>query len=358
MITSITSKNINNTRCEKCDFECSKLGDWRRHILTTKHLINNEMITQITSTHSANTYEIPSLFTTLTPSAFGYGSLQNIQKYKCSCGKEYKYQSGLSCHKKKCSIKKPINKLNLCTTESVEDDEVDVENDTQNNNLILEILKQNQEFKELMIEQNKYIMEQNKQNNELQKQMMELAKNAGNNTNCNNTNNNNNKFNMQFFLNETCKDAMSITEFIDSLELTFEDLENVGRVGYAEGISQIFIKGIRATEICKRPIHCSDIKRVVMFINDINGWEKDSNSNEKIIRLIKQIAKKNMKQASIWIAQHQDIVHGHGSKEQKQYNTMIGECFGGGTAEEDMKNYNKIIKRIASEIYIDKYKDV
>jgi len=163
---------------------------------------------------------------------------------------------------------------------------------------------------------------------------------------------------MQFFLNETCKNAMSITEFVDSLELTFEDLENVGLVGYAEGISQIFIKGIRATEICKRPIHCSDIKRVVMFINDINGWEKDSNSNEKIIRLIKQIAKKNMKQASVWISQHQHIVHGHGSLEQKQYNTMIGECFGGGTAEEDTKNYNKIIKRIAPEIYIDKYKGI
>jgi hypothetical protein len=94
-----------------------------------------------------------------------------------------------------------------------------------------------------------------------------------------------------------------------------------------------------------------------MFINDINGWEKDSNSNEQIIRLIKQIAKKNMKQASVWIAQHQHIVNGHGSREQKQYSTMIGECFGGGTAEEDTKNYNKIIKRIAPEIYIDKYKD-
>jgi hypothetical protein len=285
----------------------------------------------------------------------------HYSNFICECGKKYISKSGLWKHQKICSIK--LNK-NLSTNASgvpsvitgfgsFQTIETDIllekpQPSENNDSLVLELLKQNQEFKELMIEQNKYMMEQGKQ-------MIDIAKNAGNNTNCNNTNNT--KFNMQFFLNETCKNAMSITEFVDSLELTFEDLENVGRVGYAEGISQIFIKGIRATEICKRPIHCSDIKRVVMFINDINGWEKDSNSNEKIIRLIKQIAKKNMKQASVWISQHQHIVHGHGSREQKQYSTMIGECFGGGTAEEDTKNYNKIIKRIAPEIYIDKYKN-
>ena len=297
--------------CIICDYSTSRLSQYNRHIMTPKHkMILNDM------------NQAPE------------GSKTHI----CSCGKIYTYYSGLYRHKKTCEYS---NTIVDTITEKPQPSE-------NNDSLVLELLKQNQEFKEIMIEQNKYMMEQGKQ-------MIDIAKNAGNNTNCNNTNNT--KFNMQFFLNETCKNAMSITEFVDSLELTFEDLENVGRVGYAEGISQICIKGIRATEICKRPIHCSDIKRVVMFINDINGWEKDSNSNEQIIRLIKQIAKKNMKQASVWISQHQHIVNGHGSREQKQYSTMIGECFGGSTAEEDTKNYNKIIKRIAPEIYIDKYKD-
>ena len=342
-----TPKNAGKFDCKICDFKCCKESDYIRHINTPKH-INRMNPNDITQNNT------------------------DLKKYKCNCGKEYKHQSSLCNHKKSCNIEEKKSEEKNIEEKKSEEKGEDEEDIIHNNiimeimkqnqyfkelilekgpgdatdSLVLELLKQNQEFKELMIEQNKYMMEQ----------MIDLAKSAGHNTTNNNTTHNT-KFNMQFFLNETCKNAMSITEFVDSLELTFEDLENVGRVGYAEGISQIFIKGIRATEVCKRPIHCSDIKRVVMFINDINGWEKDSNSNEKIIRLIKQIAKKNMKQASVWISQHQHIVHRHGSIEQTQYNTMIGECFGGGTAEEDTKNYNKIIKRIAPEIYIDKYND-
>jgi len=324
-------------KCNICDYTTSRLSQYNRHIMTSKHKMVLNGINQ---------------------------APESSKTHICSCGKIYTYYSGLYRHKKTCEdinitndaiteieyneektelqnnsnlildILTPsattyevpsLQKQTLSTTSTEFPQKTSADasvffqnqdfkemilekplNDT-NDSLIIELLKQNQEFKELMIEQNKYMMEQSKH-------MIELASKTGN-TNYNNTTNNT-KFNMQFFLNETCKNAMSITEFVDSLELTFEDLENVGRVGYAEGISQIFIKGIRATEVCKRPIHCSDIKRVVMFINDINGWEKDSNSNEKIIRLIKQIAKKNMKQASIWISQHQHIVHGHGSREQ------------------------------------------
>ena len=352
----LVPKGSNIFICEKCDYTSSRKSQYDRHLVTAKHLNPNKILNKLVE-------KVPI-----------------IPSFDCVCGKIYKHQSSLCNHTKICTEKIKFNDTsqmisnnpnnnnnfiieilkqnNTILLENQEFKELFLEQNNDfkelilekpqpnenNDSLVMELLKQNQEFKELMIEQNKYMMEQ----------MIALAKNTGNN---NNNTTNNTKFNMQFFLNETCKNAMSITEFVDSLELTFEDLENVGRVGYAEGISQIFIKGIRATEICKRPIHCSDIKRVVMFINDINGWEKDSNSNEKIIRLIKQIAKKNMKQSSVWISQHQHIVHGHGSREQKQYSTMIGECFGGGTEEEDTKNYNKIIKRIAPEIYIDKYKN-
>ena len=345
MITHITSKNINNTWCEKCDFKCSKLGDWKRHIITSKHIHNNEMITQITSNTSITS---------------------TSKKYNCSCGKEYKYQSGLCCHKKKCSVN-----IQPTTTECENADEKDDELHN-NSNLIIEILKQNQEFKEmilekpitdtndsliiellkqnqdfknLMIEQNKYMMEQSKQ-------MMELAKNAGNHNN--NTTNTTNKFNMQIFLNETCKDAMNITEFVNSLVLTFKDLEDLGRYGYTQGITNIFTRGLQATEVSKRPIHCSDMKRLIIYINDVNGWEKDNSSQEKVIQLIRKIAGKNLRQATEWMRINHSMIHGPDSYEQRQYLKMISQWFGG-TDEENVKIYNKIIRNIAPQCYIDKY---
>jgi hypothetical protein len=202
-------------------------------------------------------------------------------------------------------------------------------------------VKQNQDFKNLMIEQNKYMMEQGKQ-------MMELAKNAGNN------NNNTTKFNMQIFLNETCKDAMSITEFVNSLVLTFKDLEDLGRYGYTQGITNIFTRGLQATEISKRPIHCSDIKRLIIYINDTNGWEKDNSSQEKVIQLIRKIAGKNLRQATEWMKINHSMIHGPDSHEQRQYLKMISQWFGG-TDEENVKIYNKIIRNIAPQCYIDKY---
>jgi ATP-dependent Clp protease adapter protein ClpS len=206
-----------------------------------------------------------------------------------------------------------------------------------NESLIIELLKQNQGFKELMMEQNKY--------------MLELAKNAGNNTNCNNTNN---KFNMQIFLNETCKDAMNITEFVNSLVLTFKDLEDLGRYGYTQGITNIFTRGLQATEVSKRPIHCSDIKRLIIYINDVNGWEKDNSSQEKVIQLIRKIAGKNLRQATEWMKINHSMIHGPDSHEQRQYLKMISQWFGG-TDEENVKIYNKIIRNIAPQCYIDKY---
>jgi len=371
MITQITSKNINNTWCEKCDFKCSKLGDWKRHILTSKHIHNNEMITQITSntsftsTPSTINYGVQSLFATLTPPDIVYGSLKTSKKYNCSCGKEYKYQSGLCCHKKKCSVNiQPTTKE--CENAAEEDDELhnnshlilEILKQNQefkelilekpvtdtNDSLIIELLKQNQDFKNLMIEQNKYMMEQSKQ-------MMELAKNAGTNNSHNTTNN---KFNMQIFLNETCKDAMSITEFVNSLVLTFKDLEDLGRYGYTQGITNIFTRGLQATEISKRPIHCSDMKRLIIYINDINGWEKDNSSQEKVIQLIRKIAGKNLRQATEWMRINHSMIHGPDSYEQRQYLKMISQWFGG-TDEENLKNYNKIIRNIAPQCYIDKY---
>ena len=337
MATFSTIKYIKKHRCDHCDFECSKLGDWNRHITTSKHINGNITATENTS---------------------------NIPQYNCDeCGKIYNDRSGLWRHKKKCNIiDKEMNKL------AKDDDNDEILNNSNlilellkeklvfkemllekplpadtNDSLIIELLKQNQDFKNLMIEQNKYMMEQSKQ-------MMELAKNAGNHNN----NTTNNKFNMQIFLNETCKDAMSITEFVNSLVLTFKDLEDLGRYGYTQGITNIFTRGLQATEISKRPIHCSDMKRLIIYINDTNGWEKDNSSQEKVIQLIKKIAGKNLRQATEWLKINQAMIHGPDSYEQRQYLKMITQWFGG-TDEENVKIYNKIIRNIAPECYIDKY---
>ena len=324
-------------QCEMCDFKCSRHSEWSIHIHRPKHVnrLNGNPLETIKSQDST---------------------------FICECGKKYISKSGLWKHQKLCSIK--IN--NTIENEVISSDNL------PNNNLIIEILKQNQEFKEmilekpipadtndsliiellkqnqdfknLMIEQNKYMMEQSKQ-------MMELAKNAGNNTNCNNTNN---KFNMQIFLNETCKDAMSITEFVNSLVLTFKDLEDLGRYGYTQAITNIITRGLQATEVSKRPIHCSDMKRLIIYINDTNGWEKDNSSQEKVIQLIRKIAGKNLRQATEWMRINHSMIHGPDSYEQRQYLKMISQWFGG-TDEENVKIYNKIIRNIAPQCYIDKY---
>ena len=322
-------------RCETCDYNTSKKSSYEKHLLTSKHKI----------------------------ATIGDTSVTQSSDYTCAiCSKKYMSRNGLWCHKKKCNVEKNDEAENKNNDELHNNSNLILEILKQNqefkemilekpvpadtnDSLIIELLKQNQDFKNLMIEQNKYMMEQSKQ-------MMELAKNAGN-TNCNNSTTNN-KFNMQIFLNETCKDAMNITEFVNSLVLTFKDLEDLGRYGYTQGITNIFTRGLQATEVSKRPIHCSDMKRLIIYINDVNGWEKDNSSQEKVVQLIRKIAGKNLRQATEWMRINHSMIHGPDSYEQRQYLKMISQWFGG-TDEENVKIYNKIIRNIAPQCYIDKY---
>jgi hypothetical protein len=185
------------------------------------------------------------------------------------CAKSYKEPSGLWRHKKKCT------KIHEPTFNDLKSHEKQQE-------LIEYLLKENSEFKQLMIDQNK--------------QMMELAKNAGHNNNSHNTNTNN--FNLQFFLNETCKDAMNIMEFVDQLQVSVKDLEETGRLGYSEGISKIFINGLKQINISDRdrPIHCADSKREVVYIKDKNQWNKEDGNKSLLTNAIKHVAHKNMRQ--------------------------------------------------------------
>jgi hypothetical protein len=213
----------------------------------------------------------------------------------------------------------------------------------------MELIKQNQEFKDLIAEQNKLMCEQNKN-------IVEIAGKIGGNT-TNNTTNNTNNFNLQFFLNEQCKDALNIMDFINQLQVKLSDLDMVGRIGYTEGISKIFIRGLKELDVFKRPIHCSDLKRETLYVKDKDSWEKDNDNKNKMKTAIKFIAAKNLKQLNEWKDEHPES-DDYDSKKHMEYHNIIINATGGSTIEEDDKNFNKIIKNVAKEAVIDKEKSM
>jgi hypothetical protein len=228
-----------------------------------------------------------------------------------NCNKNYKDNSGLWKHKKKCCLQTQTNN----TTEK---------------DLIMLLIKENSEFKNMIIK---------------------VLENGTHNTI--NNSNSNNSFNLNFYLNETCKNAMNITDFINQLNVGIKDLEETGRLGFSEGISKIFINGLKQIDITDRPIHCSDTKRETLYIKDSNEWIKDNENKDKLTTAIKTIAHKNIKQISEWQKCHPEFNDPH-SKQNDKYLKIIYESMSGSTQEETNKNYNKIIKNIVKETTIDK----
>jgi len=284
-----------NFFCEKCNYICSKKSEYSKHILTAKHKI------------------------LLNPTL----QSENCKTYACECGKIYKHTSTLYAHKKKCNFSQEINYI-----------EIEQKNNTEE--LINYLMKENSEFKQLLINQNM--------------QMLELAKTGGN-YNINN-NSHNKTFNLQFFLNETCKNAMNITDFIDSLQLQLSDLEKVGEVGYIEGISNIIIKKLNALDVTERPIHCTDKKRETMYIKDEDKWEKEDEKHEKMHKMVKNVAYKNINLISEFREKYPDFKKIN-SKYSDQFNKIIIESMGG-KGDNEYEKEEKIIKRIAKEVFVDK----
>ena len=306
-MTKITPKTAEDFACEKCDFVCSKKSDWGRHLLTRKHINNDNVMLEITS--------------------------KNMDKFCCeNCGKTYKFRQGLHVHKKTCVIEPPI-----------------VEDQTLIKTLIdenKELINDNKDFKNL-------ILEMMKSNTDLQKQMLDMCKNS--NTTINNTKNshNNNKtFNMQIFLNEHCKDAMNIKDFADSFQLQISDLEKVGHLGYVDGISDIIIKKLNDMDVYKRPIHCSDTKRDTMYVHADDVWTKENSDHDQVRALVQRITAKNIRLIPVWqdmYPQSRNNMH----KLNDTYMSLTRQAMGGfgGTIPE---NESKIIKKIAKTVYIDK----
>jgi len=290
--------------CKNCHFKCSKKSDWTRHLLTPKHKKNNKMMTNDD---------------TFTPN---YAIVTN--NFNCVCGRQYKYRQGLFCHKKKCQTVINLNENDV--------------NNLNENNIIITLIQQN---------------------NQLHTQIIEMCKGNNNNNNITNINNigsninsNNKTFNLNVFLNETCKDAMNITDFVDSLKLQLSDLEIVGRLGYVEGISNIIIKNLQALEVHKRPVHCSDSKREVMYIKDEDRWEKENDEKKKLRKVIKKIANKNSRLLPEFKDKYPDCIKSS-SKFSDQYNKLIVESMGG-SGDNDLEKEDKIIKKIAKNVIIDK----
>jgi hypothetical protein len=189
------------------------------------------------------------------------------------------------------------------------------------------------------------------QNKDMQNMMMEVIKNGTHNTNTttNSHNNNNNKtFNLQFFLNETCKDAMNLMDFVQDIVLTLNDLEETGRIGFAEGISKMINKRLKALDVTQRPIHCSDLKRETLYIKNENKWEKEEDNKPILTNAVKHIAGKNMLQIFDWQKAHPDYNNPE-TRTSDKYMKMLTNVMSGGTEEEIRENYEKIIKNIIKE---------
>lgn len=296
--------------CEDCEVICYNKWKYNRHILTAKH----KMMTS---------------------------GLQNddkkgqLDKFLCWCGREYSHRQGLYRHQKKCAPQKGAKsgeEDNSLVCQEFEE----ISETKMLTNLVLEVVKQNQEFQK-----------------DMQKQMFEyLKQNGGTNHSHNTTNSHNKTFNLQLFLNETCKDAMNIMDFVDSLQLQLSDLENVGKLGYVDGISNIIVSNLKKLDVHKRPVHCSDSKREIMYVKNEDKWEKESEDKSVLKNAIKYVAHKNIKMIPDYKVKYPDCGTST-SKKSDIYNKIIIESMGGHGDNQDEKD-EKIIKKIAKEVIIDK----
>jgi hypothetical protein len=206
---------------------------------------------------------------------------KNATAFECSiCNKQYKSRMGVWKHSKKCGD----------IYSNIHDDDTNHIDNLPDMNTIVQLIKQNSDFKDLIIQQNQTILE--------------LAKKDTNNNNNNTTNNNNQKFNLNFFLNDTCKDAMNMSEFIQNINVDFAEIENIGKQGYVSGMTNMILERIKQLDITKRPLHCTDLKRETMYIKDNDEWDKDSPSNDKLHTMIQFIAHKNYKTIPAWRTDH------------------------------------------------------
>jgi hypothetical protein len=310
MLTKSCSKVAPKFLCEICDYSTSKKSSFDKHLLTAKHI-------NLTKTNKKLLKSCSEIINPIFTCEF--------------CNKDYKSRVGLWSHKKKCEFRQ-----NCDCTNDVNNEMKSTENEKD---IVTFLMKENNEFKQLLLEQNN--------------QILTLVNKRGNNFNSNNINSNNKTFNLNMFLNETCKDAMNITDFMNSIELDLNDLINVGEMGYINGISNIIIKNLKELDITQRPIHCTDAKRETLYIKDKDKWEKEDEHKEIMICFVKNIANKNIRMISEYKRRYPDCGK-YESRYSDQYNKLIIEAMGGGSDKDERESNEKIIKKISKEVIIDK----
>jgi len=309
MVTKKLLEHKSKFICKLCDYCTDKNSSYTKHLLTAKHI----MVTN--------------------------GDKKVADENDCECGKTFKYRQGLSRHKKRC--KKLLAAPDRSGSVEVRPNELSAMFQKQGE-LILDLVHENQEFKQMLAEQNK--------------QVVELAKNAGhvtNNTNCNNTTNNN-KFNLNFFLNETCKDAITMNEFINSIEVSMDDFICTGNIGFVEGISKVMIERIKDMEMHTRPMHCTDLKRETIYIKNDEKWEREDRDKTRLRSAVKNVANKNYNQLRKWYDSSKPNVEQIGSDDCENYFKYYKASLGGYDKEEDKKFEEKIIKNLLRGVVLDK----
>ena len=313
--------------CETCDYRTSNKSNFNKHISTRKHKMET----------SGNPKSTKQNLVKNDPKKSEKNDEKNEKKgsFFCShCNKEYYSKSGYWKHRKRCQ-KINNNENNELNGKDILNDE-----DSQIDNSSIKS-KDEVDYKEICIQMIK-------QNNELQKTIQDLIPKIGNNTTVNNTTN---KINMNIFLNEYCKDALNLVDFVNSIQLQLDDLEHTKTYGYVEGISNIFIRALKDLDVSKRPIHCTDLKREVLYVKDNNIWQKEDEENPKLVKAIDNVTHNNFCQIKQWEEQNPECrISTH--KKNDEYIQIVSNCMGG-IGDNETKNAKKIIKNVAKNVYLD-----
>jgi len=298
-----TPKNAKKYVCEPCDFKCCKLCDYDRHIQTRKH----DMLTNTNEATAKNAK-----------------NAKNAKQFECKCGKKYKHMSSLCGHKTTCSVIQGTNNMNNITNEFQLDKE-----------LLIKMLLKNQDVMEKLAE--------------VMPMIMEIMPKIGNNShNTNSLNTTNNQFNIQMFLNEHCKNAMNLSDFIDSLPITAETYDHTIQNGLTKTITNMITNGLNKLDILERPIHCTDATRKTLYVKEANNWEKDTELL-RILLGIRNLARKQRTMINEW----KDVNEGWEKDDNIQTKLTTLICHSMTDIENDQKETSKIIRSISKNVYLD-----
>jgi len=313
--------------CELCDYKCSNKKDYNKHLMTLKH---------------QNKEKIP---------------IKIPKEYKCECGKNYKHAASLHNHKRKCNHTSKENEI-ICSNNNINLLMNELQRRDEEHKKQLEEQKirdeqqkiRDEEHKKQIEEQQRQLEEQQRQHKEEIKKLSSQISNISTVTN-NKTTNNNNKFNLNFFLNTQCKDAMSIQSFMENLQLGCKELEHMGDVGYLNGMIDIFNNTIGNMDVYKRPLHCTDLKREVLYFKQGMDWERDSEDKQHLKKLIKNVETKNYYNLQDWQKDHPGSLQCD-TPDSEHYMKIATEALGGADSNKDSMYLSKIMKHIVKEVHV------